>query len=134
MFLAPLRFGAGIKGKLIESMRHGVPSVTTPIGAESMHGELPWNGSIEDDALTFANAAVVLYTDSQKWQTAVDNGNQILEVRFTKRDNGFITKLEELYLELEVHRKQNFLGNLLHHHQFQATKFMSKWIELKKSN
>ena len=134
VFLAPLRFGAGIKGKLIEAMTHGVPSVTTPIGAESMHGELPWNGFIKQEVEAFANAAVELYSDSQKWQTAVDNGNQILEVRFTKRDNAFITKLEKLYVELESHRKQNFLGNLLHHHQFQATKFMSKWIELKKSN
>lgn len=131
VFLAPLRFGAGIKGKLIEAMVHGVPSVTTPIGAESMHGELPWNGCIEQEVQAFADAAVELYNDTQKWQVAVENGSKILETRFTKRDNAFITKLEELYLELEVHRKQNFLGNLLQHQQFQATKFMSKWIESK---
>ncbi len=132
VFLAPLRFGAGIKGKLIEAMVHGVPSVTTPIGAESMHGELPWNGSVELEAEAFADAAVELYGDTQKWHAAVENGNKILETRFTKRDNAFITKLERLYVELKTHRKQNFLGNLLQHQQFQATKFMSKWIELKK--
>ena len=131
VFLAPLRFGAGIKGKLIEAMVHGVPSVTTPIGAESMHGELPWNGSVELEAEAFADAAVELYNDTQKWQLAIENGNKILEHRFTKKDNAFINKLEELYLELEVHRKQNFLGNLIQHQQFQATKFMSKWIEAK---
>jgi glycosyltransferase involved in cell wall biosynthesis len=131
VFLAPLRFGAGIKGKLIEAMVHGVPSVTTPIGAESMHGELPWNGYIEQEVQAFADAAVELYMDSKKWHTAVENGYSILENRFTKQDNTFIAKLEELYLKLEVHRKQNFLGNLLHHQQFQATKFMSKWIEAK---
>ena len=131
VFLAPLRFGAGIKGKLIEAMVHGVPSVTTPIGAESMHGDLPWNGSIEQEAQAFVDAAVELYTDSQKWQAAVENGYAILEKRFTKHDNGFISKLEKLYMELEKHRKQNFLGNLLQHQQFQATKFMSKWIEIK---
>ncbi len=131
VFLAPLRFGAGIKGKLIEAMVHGVPSVTTLIGAESMHGELPWNGYIEQEVQAFADAAVGLYMDSKKWHTAVENGYKILEHRFTKQDNTFIAKLEELYLELEVHRKQNFLGNLLHHQQFQATKFMSKWIEAK---
>ena len=131
VFLAPLRFGAGIKGKLIEAMVHGVPSVTTTIGAESMHGDLPWNGSIEQEAQAFVDAAVELYTDSQKWQAAVENGYTILEKRFTKRDNGFISKLEKLYMELEKHRKQNFLGNLLQHQHFQATKFMSKWIEIK---
>lgn len=131
VFLAPLRFGAGIKGKLIEAMVHGVPSVTTPIGAESMHGDLPWNGSIQQEAQAFVDAAIELYTDSQKWQAAVENGYTILEKRFTKHDNGFISKLEKLYMELEKHRKQNFLGNLLQHQQFQATKFMSKWIEIK---
>ncbi len=131
VFLAPLRFGAGIKGKLIEAMVHGVPSVTTPIGAESMHGELPWNGCIEQEVQPFADAAVELYSDTQKWQLAIENGYKILEQRFTKRDNAFIIKLERLYVELETHRKQNFLGNLLQHQQFQATKFMSKWIEAK---
>jgi len=131
VFLAPLRFGAGIKGKLLEAMVHGVPSVTTPIGAESMQGDLPWNGCIEQEPKAFADAAVELYYNSQKWQGAVDNGYRILEKRFTKRDNGFISKLEKLYIAIDTHRKQNFLGNLLQHQQFQATKFMSKWIELK---
>ena len=131
VFLAPLRFGAGIKGKLIEAMVHGVPCVTTPIGAESMHGELPWNGSVVLEAEAFAEKAVELYCDTQKWHAAVENGYKILENRFTKQDNAFINKLEELYLELAVHRKQNFLGNLLQHQQFQAAKFMSKWIESK---
>ncbi|WP_304198935.1 glycosyltransferase, partial [Flavobacterium alvei] len=44
--LAPLRFGAGIKGKLLEAMQCGTPSVTTTIGAESMCGDLPWNGFV----------------------------------------------------------------------------------------
>ncbi|MGB5498254.1 MAG: glycosyltransferase, partial [Maribacter sp.] len=42
--LAPLRFGAGIKGKLIDAMQCGTPSITTAIGAEGMHGVLPWSG------------------------------------------------------------------------------------------
>ena len=61
--LAPLRFGAGLKGKLIEAMQCGTPSITTSIGAESMHGNLPWNGFIVDGVTDFANAAVCLYLD-----------------------------------------------------------------------
>ncbi len=47
--LAALRFGAGLKGKLIEAMQCGTPTVTTSLGAEAMSGKLPWNGFIEND-------------------------------------------------------------------------------------
>ena len=68
--LAPLRFGAGIKGKLLEAMQCGTPSVTTTIGAESMCGDLPWNGFITDDAQVFADKAVELYQDENLWKKA----------------------------------------------------------------
>lgn len=68
--LAPLRFGAGIKGKLIEAMQCGTPSVTTLIGAESMQGKFAWNGFIEDNPETFANKAILLYHDEKLWLDA----------------------------------------------------------------
>ncbi|MBF1149181.1 MAG: glycosyltransferase, partial [Cloacibacterium normanense] len=46
VLLAPIPFGAGIKGKLLESMQFGLPNVTSTVGAESMHGNLDWNGFI----------------------------------------------------------------------------------------
>ena len=64
--LAPLRFGAGIKGKLIDAMQCGTPSVTTSIGAEGMHANLNWNGFIEDDSSSFVKSAIKLYTDLEK--------------------------------------------------------------------
>ena len=45
--LAPLRFGAGIKGKIADAMLCGTPNVTTPVGAEGMHGGMRWPGAIE---------------------------------------------------------------------------------------
>jgi glycosyltransferase involved in cell wall biosynthesis len=47
--LAPLRFGAGLKGKLLQAMVCGTPSVTTNIGAEAMFGNFQWNGFIDDN-------------------------------------------------------------------------------------
>jgi hypothetical protein len=38
VLLAPLRFGAGLKGKVVDAWAHGLPVCTTPIGAEGMHG------------------------------------------------------------------------------------------------
>ena len=66
--LAPLQFGAGIKGKLTEAMLCGTPSVTTTIGAEGMHADFSWNGFITDDLNDFAQKAVQLYLDASIWK------------------------------------------------------------------
>ena len=46
--LAPLRFGAGIKGKLAEAMFCGTPNVTTNIGIEGMAMGSDWSGLTTD--------------------------------------------------------------------------------------
>ncbi len=131
--LAPLRFGAGIKGKLIDAMQFGVPSVTTDIGAESMHGEFPWNGIIANQPHKFAEAAVELYTNEIKWQQAGENGAQILNNFFLKSNHSdlLIDKLLFLKNQLKSHRSSNFIGEMLMHHTVMGTKYMSLWIEAK---
>ena len=131
--LAPLRFGAGIKGKLIDAMQFGVPTVTTDIGAESMHGEFPWNGIIANQPHKFAEAAVELYTNEIKWQQAGENGAQILNNFFLKSNHSdlLIDKLLFLKNQLKSHRLSNFIGEMLMHHTVMGTKYMSLWIEAK---
>lgn len=131
--LAPLRFGAGIKGKLLDAMEYGTPSVTTSIGAESMRADLDWNGSIEDDPHQFANAAVQLYQDEISWKQSQQNGIEILKKRYLKElfEDEFADKLSFLKSNLDKHRKNNFLGQMLYHHSMQSTKYMSRWIEEK---
>ncbi|WP_281322731.1 glycosyltransferase [Flavobacterium aestivum] len=134
--LAPLRFGAGIKGKLIEAMQCGTPSVTTSIGAESMHGNLPWNGFVTDDAHEFTKAAVQLYQDKELWKVAQQNGIAIINHRYSKelfKDN-FISRILFLLANLQQHRLNNFMGSLLQHHTLNSTKYMSRWIEAKNKN
>jgi glycosyltransferase involved in cell wall biosynthesis len=131
--LAPLRFGAGIKGKLLEAMQYGSPSVTTSIGAESMHADLDWNGSILDDPQQFADASVGLYQDEIFWKQSQQNGFTIIKQRYLKElfEEEFKTRLSLLLLNLEQHRRNNFLGQMLLHHTLQSTKYMSRWIEEK---
>lgn len=131
--LAPLRFGAGIKGKLLEAMQCGTPSVTTSIGAESMHANLSWNGFIEDNPVVFAEKAIVLYQDEKLWLQAQKNGIKIMEHRYLKPlfEGDFKERIGELLLNLEQHRLNNFMGELLQHHTLRSTKYMSKWIEEK---
>ena len=131
--LAPLNFGAGIKGKLTEAMICGTPSVTTNIGAEGMHNNLPWNGFIEDDYNSFSEKAIQLYTDENLWKKSQQKGIEIINQIYDKEkiSDPFINKIINVQDNLKYHRTHNFLGNLLQHQTVQATKFMSKWIEEK---
>ncbi|WP_299063535.1 glycosyltransferase [uncultured Polaribacter sp.] len=133
--LAPLNFGAGIKGKLTEAMLCGTPSITTSIGKEGMCGNFPWNGFIEDNYLEFSEKAVLLYNDADLWEKSKKNGFEIINHFYNKEKNGklFFNKLDEIQHNLLKHRTHNFLGSLLQHQTIQATKYMSKWIEAKNS-
>jgi hypothetical protein len=131
--LAPLRFGAGIKGKLLEAMQCGTPSVATSIGAESMHGELPWNGFVVNDPESFAEKVAVLYQDKNTWLKAQRNGIEIMTQRYLRMsfEDDFATQMEFLASNIKQHRLNNFIGGLLQHHTLKSTKYMSKWIEEK---
>ncbi|MDI6034593.1 glycosyltransferase [Flavobacterium sp. LB2P84] len=131
--LVPLRFGAGIKGKLLEAMQCGTPSITTSIGSESMHGDMPWNGFITDDIVNFVDTAVQLYQDKEIWGRAQQNGITIINQRYSKGlfETDFRTKIEFLRSNLQQHRLHNFMGAMLLHHTLKSTKYMSRWIEEK---
>ena len=131
--LAPIRFGAGAKGKLIEAMQCGTPSVTTTIGAEAMHGNLVWNGVIADEIQEICDASTKLYTDENLWKTAQQNGIKIVNERYFKShfEGDFLKQINSLQVNLEKHRLHNFYGSLLMHHTLASTKYMSKWIEEK---
>lgn len=133
VLIAPLRFGAGIKGKLLEAMQCGTPTVTTAIGAESMKGELDWNGFIADNPAKFAESAIELYTNLLLWERSQKNGFEILEKRYQRLDfeTVFFERIHSLLLNLKEHRNNNFIGSILQHHTISSTKYMSKWIEEK---
>jgi len=133
--LAPLRFGAGIKTKLAEAMLNGTPSVTTSIGIEGMHHDLPWAGSVADSAETLADAAVSLYQDKERWLRAQQHGFGIVRRLFDAQSNGenLIQRLLQVKETLTSYRQQHFTGLMLRHHHQRSTEFMSRWIESKNS-
>ncbi|WP_223035009.1 glycosyltransferase [Hanstruepera marina] len=131
--LAPLQFGAGLKGKLIDAMKNGTPCIMSTIAAEGMFGNLESNGFIEENPTDFANKAVQLCTDENQWKTKQQNGFKVLNTRFNKETNQkeFIARLQQLQENLENHRLNNSIGQMLQHQTLQSTKYMSKWIEEK---
>lgn len=131
--LAPLRFGAGIKGKLIDAMLCGTPSVTTPIGAEAMSGGLPWPGKVETDPAHIADAAVRLYQNRALWSEAQTAGWTLLNARFRHEQHcaSLMERIDALRRDLPSHRLANFTGSMLRHHHHKSTKYMAQWIEAK---
>lgn len=131
--LASLRFGAGLKGKLIDAMKNGTPCVMTSIAAEGMFGDLDENGFIVDRPDAFAERAIDLYSNSEIWHTKQQNGFTILNQRFNKEnlEEGLKSKIETLSINISGHRENNFIGQLFMHQSMQSTKYMSKWIEAK---
>jgi len=131
--LAPLHFGAGLKGKLVDALRNGTPCIMSTIAAEGMFGNLEPNGLIEDVPDKFADKAVQLYQNESLWEENQQNGFQIINQRFDKTSFQLklIQKIEEIAQHLNNHRIKNFTGQILQHHTMKSTKFMGKWIEEK---
>jgi glycosyltransferase involved in cell wall biosynthesis len=127
--LAPLRFGAGLKGKLLDAARCGTPSVSTFIGVEGMFTI----AIAEDEISTFVDTSVKLYSQEKMWLNQQQEAFQVLKNYFQKKQfsDAFQKTILELQTNLPAHRKSHFIGQILQHQFLQATKFMSKWIEEK---
>ncbi|WP_418513496.1 glycosyltransferase [Corallibacter sp.] len=131
--LAPLQFGAGLKGKLVDAMQNGTPCMMSTIAAEGMFGELKPNGFIADDPQEFANKSVQLYQDEVLWVEKQQQGFKVINKRFDKElhEKAFVEVVEKLIQTLDTHRMNNFTGQMLQHQTMQSTKYMGKWIEAK---
>ena len=81
--IAPLRYGAGVKGKINSSLSYGVPMVATSMAAEGMGLVHEKDILIADDPEAFAREVVRLYDDEALWQQLSVAGKQNIEDRFS---------------------------------------------------
>ncbi|HEV8695508.1 MAG TPA: glycosyltransferase [Lysobacter sp.] len=81
--VAPLRYGAGVKGKVNLSMAHGQPVVATSCAVEGMHLRPGEDVLVANDRDTFADAVVRLYHDRDLWQRLAANGLHNVETHFS---------------------------------------------------
>ena len=155
VLLAPLRFGAGIKGKIVDAWKHGCPVVTTPIGAEGttmsreclesctvrssgqeMIDDTGWGGLVATDADAIARCAVKLYKDQGLWEEARCNSRRLLRMIFDKEKNlSVVTNaIEEALLNIDERRDRDHIGAMLWHQSVRSTEYFSRWIEFKEEN
>jgi len=83
VFVAPLRYGAGIKGKIISSLAQGLPVVTTTIGNEGLDLRDGHDGLIADDMTEFAMKVVRLYKDKELWENLARNSVLFVKEKFS---------------------------------------------------
>ena len=130
--LIPLRYGAGLKGKLFQAIIRGTPSVMTQVGAEGTPiSEL--HELIGTDPVDLANKAVMLYRDKELWSRMSREGLALFQTEFCIEDHTkqLQEKLEYLQNQLDEQRAQNLIGSMLLHHTMASSTYLSKWISLK---
>lgn len=127
VMLAPLRFGAGIKGKILEAWATGTPVLGTPLAFEGMG----------DGFAEFKNSEefieqVLLLQNPNYWQKNVEAGLQELEKSFNQEliFKTFADFLANSQTQLENIRR-SLTGRMLRHHSSQYLKYFSMWIEEK---
>jgi glycosyltransferase involved in cell wall biosynthesis len=81
--VAPIRFGAGVKGKVNQSMSFGVPTVVTSVAAEGMYLTDGHDALIADDPESFADAVVRLWTSRELWESVSSSGRRNLREHFS---------------------------------------------------
>lgn len=131
--LAPLRYGAGIKGKIADGWWAGTPAVTMPVGAEGMHEKLPFAGHIAVDAADFAAAAVRLHEEATSWQHASEAGLDLIRSLYSAEATTIplLRKISWLLEHRDTMRLNNFTGTILWQQGLRSTEYFSRWIEAK---
>jgi glycosyltransferase involved in cell wall biosynthesis len=134
VLFAPLRFGAGLKSKILESMYLGTPIVSTPIGFEGIikNGDYPGYCSNIDEI--WIDKALHLHNDKNEWtkssKTALSLFDSLCSDYKALNDQFFI-RLNDLEKNIETHRASNIIGNILSLEMNKSYKFLSRYIEEK---
>ena len=81
VFVAPLRYGAGVKGKIYSAFGAGVPVVSTSIGFEGMDAEDGLHGIVADDPAAITRAIVDLHKDTDLWSHIASQARQFVVER-----------------------------------------------------
>ncbi len=131
--LAPLQFGAGLKGKLLEAMQAQTPSITTTIGAEGIANSKDWPGFVCEDIAEFIDQSICLYTQPDIWRDKVELGNKILAENFNRSrvEPNLYEAINKIQEDITLHRSHNFLGQILQHQTMLSARYLSKYIMAK---
>ena len=82
LVVVPLRYGAGVKGKVVEAIYNGAPIVTTSVGSEGIPG-VEDVLLVEDQPEAFANTVVKTYSDTEKLKELSERTQSYIREHFS---------------------------------------------------
>ena len=82
VFIAPLRFGSGIKVKVLNAMYRGIPTVTTPIGAEGIEATDMVHLGIAESPEEFTTKVNILLNENKTWGKLMDNSRMLVREKY----------------------------------------------------
>lgn len=83
--IAPLRYGAGAKGKISQALASGLPTIATTVAADGMHLTNNESVLLADDAQAFTNGILALYEDESLWNHLSTKGYKIAKEFFSEQ-------------------------------------------------
>lgn len=129
MLIAPLRFGAGLKSKILEALNVGTPVATTSIGAEGIEQKSNFSGVIGDCDDEWISAIVDIYKNESAWKIENARAIKTISTKFQGKElENFPVMIQAKLEHLASNRKNQFLQKLLLHETLKSSKYLSKWI------
>ncbi|CAG9320393.1 unnamed protein product [Blepharisma stoltei] len=124
VLLAPIRYGAGIKGKITDSFLYGLPVLTTSIGAEGID---PFPGVIANSTESLIDAAISMYDNTILLQNCQLKGFSILKEKFSNSKNSYLLQNHIRGLEDKP------LHSVMFSETMRSTFYFSKYLQAKNS-
>lgn len=136
LLLAPVTYGAGLKGKVLTAMANGLPMVLSEVAAEGIFNLNEDFVTEISSPLTFVQKAVRIYKDKNVQNQIAQIGFETLanSFDFTNHFALFENRLKSKRTQLTADRLDNIVGSILSHDQHKAVKYFSLWIEEKNKN
>ena len=129
MLIAPLRFGAGLKSKILEALNVGTPVATTSIGAEGIEQKSNFSGVIGDCDDEWMSAIVNIYKNESAWKPENAKALKTIYTKFQGKElENFPVMIQAKLEQLTSNRKNQFLQKLVLHETLKSSKYLSKWI------
>ncbi|MCC5922225.1 MAG: glycosyltransferase family 4 protein [Crocinitomicaceae bacterium] len=132
VLLAPLRFGAGIKTKILEAIGSGLPVISTPIGWEGICDEehlLPGVSCVQENSIIAA--ALTLYSSEGVWYKTQKKSALWMNLQAKDWDGILLHQIHQDWENLKENRTKNIVGGILQLNCFKTYKYLSKYIMAK---